>query len=96
MAVNRKDLKEFSRETAIKNEDKALKAGECDGDEIASALLHRFIKYHLKCPVIPGVKRPHETVMVDWTLIISHLSWYSFVLKKCSLVHGQMLLSIYF
>ena len=28
MAVNRKDLKEFSRETAIKNEDKALKAGE--------------------------------------------------------------------
>ena len=90
MAVNRKDLKEFSRETAIKNEDKALKAGECYGDEIASVLLHRFIKYHLKCPVIPGVKHRHETVMVDWTSVIC------LGIKKCSFVHGQNLFSIYF
>ena len=28
MAVNRKDLKDFARDVAIKNEDKALKAGK--------------------------------------------------------------------
>lgn len=43
MAVNRKDLKEFSRETAIKNEDKALKAGECKGDEVTFVSTTQYV-----------------------------------------------------